>query len=108
MSVGQSDAPKRRNPIYRALYRPLLVFGAEANLVIGVAAICGFIGFVSWDPWVAGVCAAIWLVTLPLLQSAAKKDPQLRLVYVRLRKYRRHYAPRSTPFVKLTKKTSKK
>ncbi len=108
MSGGQGDAPKRRTPVYRALHRPMLVLGAEANMVVGVGALCGFIGFLSWDPITAGVCLVIWLATLPLLRKAAKVDPQLRLVYVRLRKYRRYYPPRSRPFVKIIKKRSKK
>jgi len=40
----------------------------------------------------------LWTFALYVLRLMAKNDPQLRKVYLRHRKYREYYPPRSTPF----------
>jgi len=40
----------------------------------------------------------LWLGSLYLLRLMAKADPQMRVVYLRHRRYQRYYPAQSTPF----------
>ena len=44
------------------------------------------------------VGVALWLVSIAFLRSMAKADPQMRQVYMRSRRYRGFYPPRSRPY----------
>jgi len=41
---------------------------------------------------------ALWVGALQVFRLMAKADPKMRFVYMRQRRYRKYYAPRSTPF----------
>lgn len=40
----------------------------------------------------------MWVVALHVFRIMAKADPKMRFVYLRQRRYKSYYAPRSTPF----------
>ena len=40
----------------------------------------------------------MWVCSLQIFRLMAKADPKMRFVYMRQRRYRKYYAPRSTPF----------
>ncbi len=85
------EAP-RRTPIHPALTRPLLLGGAERELVLAngtlIAALLFGVGF-HW----ASLTAAVLLATAGHwgLRRAAKHDPQLSRIYVRHIRYQDHY-----------------
>lgn len=41
---------------------------------------------------------ALWLGSLHFFRIMAKADPKMRYVYLRQRRYKSYYAPRSIPF----------
>jgi len=82
----------RRTPIHMSLTRPLLLGGAERELVLvngtAIAALIFGVGF-HW----ASITMAILLATLGhwALTRAAKHDPQMSRIYVRHVRYQEHY-----------------
>src|SRR2546427_140608 len=97
--VGRSDllmdAP-RQAPIHLSLTRPLLLAGAERELVLMngtlIAALIFGVGF-YW----ASLTMAVLLATVGHwgLTRAAKHDPQLSRVYVRHIRYQEYYPARA-------------
>src|SRR5881396_991693 len=97
--LGRSDLlmdSPRRAPIHLALTRPLLLAGAERELVLMngtlIAALIFGVGF-DW----ASLTMAILLATVGHwgLTRAAKHDPQLSRVYVRHIRYQEYYPARA-------------
>src|SRR5216117_1794319 len=97
--LGRSDLlmdSPRRAPIHLALTRPLLLAGAERELVLMngtlIAALIFGVGF-HW----ASLTMAILLCTVGHwgLTRAAKHDPQLCRVYVRHIRYQEYYPARA-------------
>ncbi len=88
------DEP-RRTPIHRSLTRPLLLGGAERELVlvngILIAALVFGVGF----HWVS-VSIAILLATVGhwALMRAARYEPRLNRIYVRHVRYQPYYPAR--------------
>lgn len=83
---------------HQSLIRPNLLLGCEPrpDLFSGLMA---FILIAMSQSWTAAFIGSfIWFSALALLQRMAKADPLMRLVYLRHRRYRAYYAPRSTPF----------
>jgi type IV secretion system protein TrbD len=86
----------RRTPIHLSLTRPLLLGGAERELVlvngITIAALVFGVGF----HWVS-LTAAILLATVGHwgLTRAARHDPQMSRVYVRHVRYQEYYPARA-------------
>lgn len=82
----------RQLPIHQSFLQPLLLLGAERELVIisGVLAAMLILSLANL------VCAllggAFWVVSLAVLQRLAKTDPQLSRVYTRHVRYRKHYS----------------
>ncbi len=77
--------------IHQSLVQPVLVAGAERELII-------LIGFTSAIVWVAGkdinsliLSGIIWLIGSILAREAAKIDPQLTKIFFRHIKYRDYY-----------------
>ena len=85
------DAP-RRMPIHLSLTRPLLLAGAERELVLvngtAIAALVFGVGF-HW----ASVTVAVLLATVGhwALTRAAKHDAQMSRIYVRHVRYQEYY-----------------
>src|SRR5438552_2092172 len=89
------DAP-RRAPIHLALTRPLLLAGAERELVLVNGTIIAALIFGVGFHW-ASLTVAILLATVGHwgLTRAAKHDPQLSRVYVRHIRYQEYYPARA-------------
>ena len=89
------DEP-RRSPIHASLTRPLLLGGAERELVLLNGTIIAALIFGVGFHWVsltsAGLLATIghWALT-----RAAKYDPRLSRIYVRHVRYQAYYPARS-------------
>lgn len=89
------DAP-RRTPIHLSLTRPLLLAGAERELVLvngtTIAALIFGVG-VHW----ASITMAILLATVGhwFLTRAAKHDAQMSRIYVRHIRYQEYYPARA-------------
>jgi type IV secretory pathway TrbD component len=82
----------RKVPIHAALTRPLLLAGAERELVlVNVVTIAALVFGIGWH-W-ATMSAAIFLATVGqwLLVQAAKIDPQLSRIYKRHLTYKPFY-----------------
>jgi type IV secretion system protein VirB3 len=88
----------RSIPIRRAGNRHNLFLGGDRELVMfaGVLAFALIFSAQELRATVAGLL--LWFGALFTCRLMAKSDAQLRSVYLRHRKYRAYYAPRSTPF----------
>lgn len=88
----------RTTPIRQSANRPNLFMGGDRELVMfsGLLAFTLIFSAFEFKAFVFGVI--LWSFALYVLRLMAKNDPQLRQVYLRHRKYRMYYAPRSTPF----------
>lgn len=88
----------RSIPIRRAGNRHNLFMGGDREVVM-FAGLCAFALIFSAQELRATVFGLLlWFGTLYVCRLAAKSDPKLRHVYLRHRKYRPYYPPRSTPF----------
>ena len=87
-----------RARIHRAGTRPHLFLGGDRELVLftGLIAFALTVPSFQWASIVTGI--SLWLVALYLLRKMANADPLMRHVYLRQLRYRRYYAPRSTPW----------
>src|SRR5438874_9256322 len=97
--LGRSDLlmdSPRRAPIHLSLTRPLLLAGAERELVLVNGTIIAALVFGVGFHW-ASLTMAILLGTVGHwgLTRAAKHDPQLSRVYVRHIRYQEYYPARA-------------
>jgi type IV secretion system protein TrbD len=88
----------RTVPIRRSGNRDNLFMGGDRELVMLTGRLAGVLIFSAQDmkAFVAGV--TLWLFALYLFRVMAKADPKMRHVYLRQRRYRSYYPPRSTPY----------
>jgi type IV secretion system protein VirB3 len=88
------DRP-RTIPIHMSLIRPILLMGAERELVLisGILAAVLVMSLARLLFTVIGV--VFWALSLAALQRAAKSDPQFSRVYLRHTRYRAYYAAQS-------------
>jgi type IV secretion system protein VirB3 len=90
----------RAIPLHRALLRPILVLGAERELVLSTALLAAGLIFSVHQWWSAVIGAGLWLLGLAALQQMARHDPLLSQVLARHLHYQRGYPARATPFGK--------
>lgn len=98
MAQGQS---LRHTPVWRALHRPILMFGCDRELVMFsiLLAVVLLITAASGGGLFVGVFAVVfWALSLHVLRKMAAADPWMRRIYPRNRRYRAYYPARSTPF----------
>jgi type IV secretion system protein VirB3 len=88
----------RTVPIRRAGNRDSLFLGGDRELVMLSGLISGALIFSALELKAFVVGVAMWCLSLALLRIMAKSDPKMRHVYLRQRRYRTYYPPRSTPF----------
>jgi type IV secretion system protein TrbD len=81
--------------IHRSLIRPILLMGAERELVLITGIIAAVLVLSLQRPLFVAVGVALWIVGLAALQRAAKVDPQISRVYLRHLRYRPYYAAQS-------------
>lgn len=89
--MDRIDRP-RQLPIHQSFLQPLLILGAERELVIlsGVLAAMLILSLANFMCALLG--GTFWVVSLAVLQRLAKTDPQMSKVYARHVRYRSHYA----------------
>jgi type IV secretory pathway TrbD component len=85
----------RAIPIHISLIRPILLMGAERELVL-LSAIIAAVLVMSLERLLFTVVGVVfWALSLAALQRAAKSDPQFSRVYLRHTRYRAYYAAQS-------------
>ena len=90
----------RAIPLHRALIRPILLLGAERELVLSTALLAAGLIFSVHQWWSVVIGGGLWLIGLTALQQMAKADPLLSQVLARPLRYPRWYPARATPFGK--------
>lgn len=88
----------RSVPIRRAGNRDNLVLGGDRELVMFTGLLAGALIFSAQEIKAGVFGVAMWVCAVQVLRVMAKADPKMRFVYLRQRRYRKYYAPRSTPF----------
>lgn len=86
---------RRAVPIHLSLIRPILLMGAERELVL-ISGIIAAVLVMSLERIVFTIVGVVfWSLSLAVLQKAAKADPQFSRVYLRHTRYRAYYAAQS-------------
>lgn len=99
-----SDAMKsetralRSIPIRRAGNRTNLFLGGDREVVMCVGLIAFALVVLAQQAVAMAAGVTLWVVGLYACRLMAKKDPKLRQVYLRHRRYCRYYPARTTPF----------
>ena len=88
----------RTIPIRRAGNRHNLFMGGDREMVMFSGLIAFALIFSAQELRTTVIGLLLWFATLHAFRKMAKFDPMLRFVYLRNRKYKRYYAPQSTPF----------
>jgi type IV secretion system protein TrbD len=92
----------RTIPIHASLIRPILLMGAERELVL-ISGILAAVLVMSLERLLFTVVGVIfWGLSLAALQRAAKSDPQFSRVYLRHTRYRGYYAAQSRPTARVS------
>ena len=88
----------RTVPIRRSGNRDNLFMGGDRELVMLTGLLAGALIFSAQDIKAFIVGVVLWTLSLYLFRTMAKADPRMRHVYMRQRRYRPYYPPRSTPY----------
>jgi type IV secretion system protein VirB3 len=89
----------RKIPIRRSANRPNLFMGGDRELVMFSGLCAGALIFSAMTKLSIAYGLALWFGLLFVWRLMAKKDPLMRQVYLRHRRYQqRVYLARSTPF----------
>jgi type IV secretion system protein TrbD len=85
----------RTIPIHLSLIRPILLMGAERELVL-ISGIIAAVLIMSLERLIFSIVGVVfWGLSLAVLQKAAKADAQFSRVYLRHTNYRAYYAAQS-------------
>lgn len=81
----------REVPLFRALNRAQLLFGADREAVIVIGVLAGILTFViqTWIAFFTGLL--LWFGGVILLRAMARYDPLLRRVMIRSLRYKKLY-----------------
>ena len=85
-------------PLHQSLLRPMLLMGAERELILALGVIAGVFIVSLFQLWAAIFGVALWLVGAWVLTRAANFDPQLSKTFTRSLKYKKLYKSGATPF----------
>ncbi len=88
----------RTLPFHRVLHRPGLFLGGEREPTMMAALVAGSIAVAGMNTVSIGTGALLWFIAIPLFRWMAKADPKMTQVYIRHRKHRGYYPPRSRPY----------
>jgi len=88
----------RTIPIRRAGNRVNLFMGGDRELVMFSGLLAFALIFSAQDMRATVFGLVLWFGALFMLRVMANSDPKMRHVYLRHRRYRTYYPPRSTPF----------
>ncbi|MCK4442625.1 MAG: VirB3 family type IV secretion system protein [Sulfurovaceae bacterium] len=88
----------QQTPIYQAINQPVLLFGAERNLVIFLIMMATMLIWMggTWFTFFVGLI--IWIVGIYYLREMAKRDPIMSSVFRRYQQYKHYYPAYTTPF----------
>ena len=89
-----NDRP-RTIPVHASLMRPILLMGAERELLLTSGVIAAVLVLSLQQLLFTVVGVVFWSLSLAALQRAAKADPQFSRVYLRHARYRAYYAAQS-------------
>jgi len=84
--------------IRRAGNRDNLFMGGDREMVMFSGLVAGALIFSAQELRATIFGIVLWISALFLFRLMAKSDPKMRYVYLRSRRYKKYYAPRSTPF----------
>jgi len=86
-------------PVSPSINRPILLLGCERNPIITIGLILASLLLPDmFNPIKFAVVITLWLVALKILQTTAKKDPNLLTIYFRRLKYKAFYPAFSRVF----------
>ncbi len=88
----------RTVPIRRAGNRENLFMGGDRELVMFAGLLAGALIFSAQEIRATVFGLGLWFGGLFAFRIMAKADPKMRHVYLRHRRYKAYYPPRSTPF----------
>ena len=97
----------RKVPIHRAGNRDSLFMGGDRELVMFSGVMAFALIFSAQELRATLFGLVLWFVALFAFRLMAKADRKMRSVYLRQRRYKSYYAPRSTPFRENTKSQGK-
>ncbi len=85
-------------PLHQSLLRPMLLLGAERELILALGVIAGVFIVSLFQLWAAIFGVVLWSVGAWALARAANFDPQLSKTFTRSLKYSKLYKGSATPF----------
>lgn len=85
-------------PLHQAMLRPILLMGAERELLLSLGVIAGVFIVSLFQLWAAIFGLVLWAVGAWVLTRAASFDPQLSKTFGRSLRYRKLYKSAATPF----------
>lgn len=88
----------RTIPIRRAGNRENLFMGGDRELVMFAGLVASALVFTAQEFRATVFGLVLWIGALFVFRLMAKADPKMRHVYLRHRRYKAYYPPRSTPF----------
>jgi type IV secretion system protein VirB3 len=85
-------------PLHQSMLRPMLLLGAERELILALGIVAGVFIVSLFQLWAAIFGLALWAVGAWVLTRAANFDPQLSKTFGRSLQYRKLYKSAATPF----------
>lgn len=80
------------------MLRPMLLLGAERELILTLGIVAGVFIVSLFQVWAAILGLLLWAVGAWVLARAASFDPQLSKTFGRSLRYRKLYKSAATPF----------
>jgi type IV secretion system protein VirB3 len=85
-------------PLHQSMLRPMLLLGAERELILALGIVAGVFIVSLFQLWAAIFGLILWAVGAWVLTRAANFDPQLSKTFGRSLRYRKLYKSAATPF----------
>lgn len=85
-------------PLHQSMLRPMLLLGAERELILALGIVAGVFIVSLFQLWAAMFGLVLWAVGAWVLTRAASFDPQLSKTFGRSLRYRKLYKSAATPF----------
>ena len=85
-------------PLHQSMLRPMLLLGAERELILALGIVAGVFVVSLFQLWAAIFGLVLWAIGAWVLTRAASFDPQLSKTFGRSLQYRKLYKSAATPF----------
>ena len=85
-------------PLHQSLLRPMLLLGAERELILALGIVAGVFIVSLFQLWAAIFGLVLWAVGAWVLTRVASFDPLLSKTFGRSLRYRTLYKSAATPF----------